>query len=244
MKLLKQIDTEEAGLRDREKLIKVPSLRRRLSERHRAHTPSLEPKNSPRLPSVARVLTLKVPLESFVSPTQRSKDCSPQFSPGEDLVIAHCSGVTAPPAPKLLGLQDSVLENPLPSSLPPDLEIQPTISDPLQPHAPGVEQPNVKSISDGGFSGVETNEGKPLPGSCITSLDVYPLHTDLPPERSAIEVRCWIISPQYFHTILNAYHTIRKSAFVIFVHDERGLLFNHSNLLVMESTCRAQFLFL
>ncbi|KAJ6667277.1 hypothetical protein lerEdw1_017255 [Lerista edwardsae] len=192
MKLLKQIDPEETGQSDREKLIKVPSLRRRHSERRRTHTRPLEPKNSARLPSVSPALTLKVPLESFVSPTPRSKDGSPQFSPGEDLVVAHSNGVTAPPAPKLLGLQDSVPEsqNALPSLLPPDLKIQPTINDPVQEHTPDFEPRNVKSISERAFSGMETKEGKPLPGSCRTSLDVFPtsLHAELPPERSAIEV--------------------------------------------------------
>lgn len=194
MKLLKQIDIEENRQSDRRILIKVPSLRRKHSERCRTNTRLLESQKRQGLPSVSPSLTLKVPLESFVSHTQKSKESSHQFSPGEDFGFTHSSDVSGPSAPQLVGLRDSNLEsqNSLPSSLPPALKIQQTISDPLQQHNNDCKPPNVGKIYERSISDVETKEGKPVPESCKALLDIPPtsLHSDLPPKRSTIEVIC------------------------------------------------------
>ncbi|XP_053169097.1 spectrin beta chain, non-erythrocytic 5 [Hemicordylus capensis] len=188
LKLLKQIDHQESGQREGGKLIKVPSLRRRPSERRRALARLLEPKNTQQLPSGSSALTLRVPLEHVASPTQKSKEGLHQFGFGEDPGLASPTDASA--SSNFLGLQDSAPEtqNTLPSSLPHDLKIQQPASDLSKLHANDFEPSHSKNISENSLFNVETKGVTTV--SSRGSLDISPTvpHSDLLPKRSITEV--------------------------------------------------------
>ncbi|XP_061467332.1 spectrin beta chain, non-erythrocytic 5 [Rhineura floridana] len=185
LKLLKQIDTEENGQQEKRKMIKVPSLRRRYSDRRTAHTKSLNPKKAQPLTSISSTDTLKVPLEHIASPTQKSKENLHQFSLGEDIMVTDSRNVNTP-SPKLLGLQDSGLEtqNSLLSLLPSNPKIQQSDSDLVQVHTSDLEPTNREDISDSSLSDVGTKGVDTVSnsGSCHISPTLVP--SDLPPKTS------------------------------------------------------------
>ncbi|XP_042315999.1 spectrin beta chain, non-erythrocytic 5 [Sceloporus undulatus] len=180
LKLLQQIDMEEE--RERGKLIKVPSLRRRYSDRRTAHTKLLDPRKTPQLPSVSSAPTLRLTPEQFVSPNQKPTESSYQLRHGENPILAGSSSTTAP---KLLILQDSVLETPksVLSSLPSKLKLKQTESNLLPAYASDLEALNMENVSDTSLSNVETKDIKASPSR--DSFDTSPIfvHSDLPPER-------------------------------------------------------------
>ncbi|XP_062974523.1 spectrin beta chain, non-erythrocytic 5 [Elgaria multicarinata webbii] len=183
LKLRKQMDIEQNEQSERGKLIKVPSLRRRHSDRRTAHTRPLDPKKTQQVPPRSSVATLRAPLQHMVSLPPKSEEGLHQFGLGKS---TGPSDANAPPAPKLLGLHDSATEiqNSLLSSLPSNLKIQQADSDVLQPHASNFELANEKSITDTPLSNMETKGVKAMPGR--GSYDISPtlLRSDLPSERS------------------------------------------------------------
>ncbi|CAI5763944.1 spectrin beta chain, non-erythrocytic 5 [Podarcis lilfordi] len=186
LKLLKQIDAKESGQREKGKVIKVPSLRRRHSDRRTSHTKHLDPKRTQPLPSISSTDTLKIPLECGVSPTQKSKENLHKCGLGEDLMLTDSNNVSSPPSPVSLSLQNSDLgtQTSLVSSLPSNLKIQPTDGDLVVPHASDFKPSNMKNTNDGTLSDVETKKVRTVPTS--ESFDIYPTlpSLDLPPQRS------------------------------------------------------------
>ncbi|XP_053239381.1 spectrin beta chain, non-erythrocytic 5 isoform X2 [Podarcis raffonei] len=186
LKLLKQIDAKESGQQEKGKVIKVPSLRRRHSDRRTSHTKHLDSKRTQPLPSISSTDTLRIPLECGVSPTQKSKENLHKCGLGEDLMLTNSSNVSSPPSPVSLSLQNSDLgtQTSLVSSLPSNLKIQPTDGDLVIPHASDFKPSNMKNANDGTLSDVETKKVRTVPRS--ESFDIYPTlpSLDLPPQRS------------------------------------------------------------
>uniref|UniRef100_A0ABM5FN35 Spectrin beta chain, non-erythrocytic 5 n=1 Tax=Pogona vitticeps TaxID=103695 RepID=A0ABM5FN35_9SAUR len=165
LKLLKQIGIEENEEREKAKLIKVPSLRRRYSDRRTAHTRLQDPKKTQQLPSVSSAPTLRAPPERTSYPTSKPKEGLHEFSLGEDPVLAGSSSINATPPGEGLGLQDSVVENRntfSPSSS--NLKAQLTDSDLLQLQAKNLEAPNIKNINETYLSRTDARRSKTVPG--------------------------------------------------------------------------------
>ncbi|XP_062823236.1 spectrin beta chain, non-erythrocytic 5 [Anolis carolinensis] len=165
LKLLKQLDIEQNEERERGKLIKVPSLRRRYSDRRITHTRLPDARKTPQLPVVSSAPNLKISLEHVVSTNQNSKENFRQFSLDS----------SSTNAPKLLGVQDSAPETPK-TSFPSNLTFEQSNSDLLQAYVSDLEALKMKQIS---HSNMETKGIKTVP-SKDTSTSV---HSDLAPER-------------------------------------------------------------
>lgn len=171
LKFLKQ-----TGSGEKEKLIKIPSLSRKHSDRKPRR---LDPKHTQHLPSV---------------PLTKSKQNLHQPSCEEDLTLSSSSDAKVS---KELELQDSVVDSQisLPSSLLVNLKNKHIVSDLLPLHY-DVVPPSVQDNSDSSFCNVKTKDTNAVPVLCSESLDNFPtpLNSDLPFERSetASQVSCHI----------------------------------------------------
>ncbi|KAM6459310.1 spectrin beta chain, non-erythrocytic 5 isoform 3-T3 [Liasis olivaceus] len=190
LKLLKQMTIEENE--QMPKLIKVPSLRRRHSDRR---TTMLEPKKTQQLPPMSSVPNLRGPLN--VSPTQNSKESLHQFSPEEDLMLTTSDYISDSPEPRVLGLQNSMpeTENSLLLSLISDLKIQQSDIGFSQTHSSNFKPSDVKNICETSTSELETNEMKTLDDKGTPDISQTFLHSDLSPEGS--ETASQISANQY-----------------------------------------------
>uniref|UniRef100_A0ACB8G4M1 Uncharacterized protein n=1 Tax=Sphaerodactylus townsendi TaxID=933632 RepID=A0ACB8G4M1_9SAUR len=153
LKLLKQ-----AGIEEKEDLIKVPSLHRKHSNRKpRMQEPKIH---------FASVSSTKV------------KQTLHKPSHGDDLTLACTNDTKTPLAPDVLDLQDSALESQisLPSSLPLNMKNKQAVSD-LLPLCDDFVPPSVQDNSDSFLCDMETED---TDESLHTSL----LDSYLPPERS------------------------------------------------------------
>lgn len=182
LKLLKQIEIEENEEREKGKLIKVQSLRRRYSDRKTAHTRMLDPKKTQQLSSVPSAPNLRAPPERTGYPTSKPKEGLHQFSLGEDPVLTVSSKNNSAPPAEGLGPQDSVLET-LFFSLSSNLKTQQTGNDVLQPQANHLEAPNNKSIHETSLSRIEVRRNKTMPDG--ESFDCSPglINSNLSSER-------------------------------------------------------------
>lgn len=158
------------------KLIKVPSLRRRHSDRR---TTMLEPKKTQQLPLRSSISNLRKPLS--VSPTQNSKESLPQISSEEDLILINDS-----PEPRVLGLENSMpeMDNSLCASLTSDLNIQQSDVEFLESHTSDFNPSDVKNSCKTSSSELETIETKTLDGQGSPDDCQSFLHSELAPEGS------------------------------------------------------------
>ncbi|XP_063174452.1 spectrin beta chain, non-erythrocytic 5 [Candoia aspera] len=189
LKLLKQMTIEENE--QMTKLIKVPSLRRRHSDRR---TTMLEPKKTQQSALRSSIPSLRGPLN--VSPTQNSKENLHQLSPEEDLLTSS-DYISDSPEPRVLGLQNSMpeTENALLPSLTSDLKIQQSDIGLLQSHTSDFNPSDVKNICETSTSESETNEVKTVDGKGSPDISQTFLHSDLSPEGS--ETASQISANQY-----------------------------------------------
>ncbi|XP_026520111.1 spectrin beta chain, non-erythrocytic 5 [Notechis scutatus] len=174
LKLLKQMTIEENE--QMTTLIKVPSLRRRHSDRRSI---MLEPKKTQQLPLISSIPNLRDPFN--VSPTQNSKESLHQISSEEDLMLINDS-----PEPRVLGLENSMpeTENSLCPSLTSDLNIQQSDVGFLESHSSDFNPSDVINSCEISTSELETSEmktqyGEGSPDDCQSFL-----HSDLSPEGS------------------------------------------------------------
>nr|XP_056707864.1 spectrin beta chain, non-erythrocytic 5 [Euleptes europaea] len=160
LKLLKH-----TGIEEKEKLIKVPSLRRKHSDRK------------------PRMLDPKVHLPSVSS--TKSKQNLHQPSHGEDLTLACTSDTKAPLAPEVVELPDLALDCQvsLPSSLSLNMKSKQDVSDLLPLHDDFVP-PSMQGNNDISLCDVETKDTNTTFALCRESLDTSLPNSDLPPERS------------------------------------------------------------
>ncbi|XP_039179841.1 spectrin beta chain, non-erythrocytic 5 isoform X3 [Crotalus tigris] len=174
LKLLRQVTIEENE--QMTKLIKVPSLRRRHSDRR---TTMLEPKKTQQLPLRSSISNLRKPLS--VSPTQNSKESLHQISSEEDLILINDS-----PEPRVLGLENSMpeMENSLCPSLTSDLNIQQADVEVLESHTRDFNPSDVKNSCETSSSELETSEMKTLDGQGSPDDCQGFLRSDLAPEGS------------------------------------------------------------
>ncbi|XP_026559809.1 spectrin beta chain, non-erythrocytic 5 [Pseudonaja textilis] len=174
LKLLKQMTIEENE--QMTTLIKVPSLRRRHSDRRSI---MLEPKKTQQLPLLSSIPNLRDPFN--VSPTQNSKESLHQISSEEDLMLINDS-----PEPRVLGLENSMpeTENSLCLSLTSDLNIQQSDVGFLESHSSDFNPSDVINSGEISTSELETSEMKTQDGEGSPDDCQSFLHSDLSPEGS------------------------------------------------------------
>ncbi|KAK9409730.1 spectrin beta chain non-erythrocytic 5-like [Crotalus adamanteus] len=185
LKLLRQVTIEENE--QMTKLIKVPSLRRRHSDRR---STMLEPKKTQQLSLRSSISNLRKPLS--VSPTQNSKESLHQISSEEDLILINDS-----PEPRELGVENSMpqMENSLCPSLTSDLNIQQADVEVLESHTGDFNPSDVKDSCETSSSELETSEMKTLDGQGSPDDCQGFLRSDLAPEGS--EAASQISANQY-----------------------------------------------
>nr|XP_025044105.1 spectrin beta chain, non-erythrocytic 5 [Pelodiscus sinensis] len=181
MKLLKQIDTEKNEQKERGKIMRVPSLRRKPSDRRTPSSRLIEIKRTRPLPplSSSPSLTLRGPLETIVSPVQKSTEAFQQFGSTENPKILpgtnektktaeRLSEINTPPTPKLMGLQVTSLGSNIPPPSP--VNRQPA-SSLLEPYSKDLLSPHEKNLSSCLISNPEIKVVKTPPRSSQSSLD-------------------------------------------------------------------------
>ncbi|XP_074853761.1 spectrin beta chain, non-erythrocytic 5 [Carettochelys insculpta] len=181
MKLLKQIDTEENEKKERATIIRVPSLKKRSSDRRMPPSRLIEIKRprQPPSPSSLPSLTVRDPLETIVSPVQKSTEAFQKLECGENLeMLSSINGKTkavrtlsetnVKPAPKLMGLQVTSLGSISPSS---PVNRQ-SASNLLEPYSKDLLSPHDKTLITHPITNPEIKVEKI--SSTQSSLDVSP----------------------------------------------------------------------
>ncbi|TFK15040.1 acyl-coenzyme A thioesterase 1 [Platysternon megacephalum] len=183
MKILKQIYAEENGQKERGKIIRVPSLRRKPSDRRMPSSRLIEIKRTRPLPSLSSSpsLALRGPLETIVSPVQKSTEAFQQFGSGENpemlpstngetKAVKRLSEINTQPTPKLMGLQVTSLG----SHISPPSPVNRQSASLLEPYSKDLLSPREKNLSSCPVSNLEIKVVKTPPRSSQSSLDVSP----------------------------------------------------------------------
>ncbi|CAM5151113.1 unnamed protein product [Natator depressus] len=194
MKILKQIYAEENGQKERGKIIRVPSLRRKPSDRRMPSSRLIEIKRTRPLPSLSSSssLALRDPLETIVSPVQKSTEAFQQFGSGENpemlpstngetKAVTRLSEINTQPTPKLMGLQVTSLGSHI---SPPSPVNRQTATSLLEPYSKDLLSPREKNLSNYPVSNLEIKVVKTPPRSSQSSLDLSP---HLPQSSSSLE---------------------------------------------------------
>ncbi|XP_075470432.1 spectrin beta chain, non-erythrocytic 5 isoform X1 [Ascaphus truei] len=220
-KLLRQIDIEEKGPKKPENAIRVPSLKRKPSDR-RGLPPKLQDRGNMKSVGLSN-LPLRTPLETINSPLQTSADITGDLSlwdsSGLQANSTDCSKVdgTYNPeqtstTPKLVGLQITSLETntPLTSPLPTIVTYRqsPTIT--IQPYQNHSLPVSGKTESDTSLITVQKLNPQPLIKLDVDSLHVSPAMPVTPalPERANSNV----LNPSYDRIVngfLETRHQVR-----------------------------------
>ncbi|NXX84962.1 SPTN5 protein, partial [Urocolius indicus] len=173
MGVQKQVDTEEGEQKDKDKVVRVPSLKRKTSDKRK--TP---PKNTAALPPVPlHSLAWTAPLETIFSPIVKSPSASQQFGAGGVPEVLSSNGtamkaerslndISTPPPLKAAGSQAASLES------------HTSLSSPLTPTP--TSQQRSSSVSESFATGLAPPQEKNAGGSSLSSLQTRLIET--PPE--------------------------------------------------------------
>ncbi|KAM6073898.1 spectrin beta chain, non-erythrocytic 5 [Chlamydotis macqueenii] len=188
MNLLKQVDTEESEQKDKGKVVRVPSLKRKTSDKRKTPPKVTEIKSTVPLPSVpSPSLSWRAPLETIFSPVEKSPSTFKQFTAGgvpkvlssnktEMKAEKRLSEIITPPTPKTVGPQATSLEShsPLSSPLSPALISQQRSSSLSESYAADLLSPQEKSARGSPFSSLQTKLMTTPPEPGQRSLDKSP----------------------------------------------------------------------
>ncbi|NWV85162.1 SPTN5 protein, partial [Dasyornis broadbenti] len=122
MNLLKQVDTEESEQKDKGKVVRVPSLRRKSSDKRNAPPKVTEIKSTPQPPVPIHSVSWRVPLETIFSPIEKSPKSFQQFNSEEVPEVlsstktemkaeTRLGEITTPATPKMVSPQAVSLES-------------------------------------------------------------------------------------------------------------------------------------
>lgn len=167
MNLLKQVDTEESEHKDKGKVVRVPSLKRKPSDKRNTPPKVTETNNTmPLPPAVLTSLSRTAPLETIFSPVEKSPLTFQQFIPGkvpevpssktEMKAERRLSEIITPPTAKTVGPQATSLES------------HSSLSPPLSPTP--VSQPSSSSWSESRATGLLTPQENGARGSSSSNL--------------------------------------------------------------------------
>ncbi|XP_061199763.1 spectrin beta chain, non-erythrocytic 5 [Neopsephotus bourkii] len=187
--LLKQVDTEESEQKDKSKVLRVPSLKRKTSDKRNAPPKVTEIKSTAPVPSVPLPsLAWRAPLETIFSPVEKSSSTFQQLSAGgvpeilssnktEMKAERRLSEISTPPTPKLVGPRATSLEShsPLSSPFSPTPTSQGRSSSSLSEScATGLLSPQEKSAGSSSLSNLQTKLMATPPKPSQRSLDQPP----------------------------------------------------------------------
>ncbi|XP_065610862.1 spectrin beta chain, non-erythrocytic 5 isoform X1 [Cyrtonyx montezumae] len=122
MNLLKQTDAEESEQKDKGKIVRVPSLKRKTSDKKNPPPKVIEIRNTKPLQSVQPPLLSWTPLETIFSPVEKPAVAFQQFASGRVPEVLsskktemkperRLSEIITPPTPKTVGPQATSLEH-------------------------------------------------------------------------------------------------------------------------------------
>ncbi|XP_054256450.1 spectrin beta chain, non-erythrocytic 5 [Indicator indicator] len=196
MNILKQVDTEESEQKDKSKVIQVPSLKRKPSDKRSAPPKVTETKSTTPLPAVpSPSVTWRTPLETIFSPVEKSPSASQQFlaeavpeAPSSNKREMKAEGrpseIITPPTLKMMSPQATSLEShsslSIPSSPSP---ISQQRSSSLS-ESTSLLSPREKSATGSSFSSLQTEVMTTPPEPSQRSLDKSP---NLAPSNSSYE---------------------------------------------------------
>lgn len=183
--LLKQVDTEESEQKDKSKVVRVPSLKRKTSDKRNTPPKVIEIKSTTPLPSAPLPsMSWRAPLETIFSPVEKSSSTFQQLSAGrapevlssnktEMKAERRLSEIITPPTPKLVGPRATSLEShsPLSSPLSPTPTSQQRSSSLSESFAPSLLSPHEKSAAGSSFSNLQTKLMATPPKPSQRSLD-------------------------------------------------------------------------
>ncbi|NXG68257.1 SPTN5 protein, partial [Baryphthengus martii] len=185
---LKQVDTEENEQKDKGKIVRVPSLKRKASDRRNTAPKVTETKSTPPLPPVPLPsLSWRTPLETIFSPVEKSSSTFQQFS-AEEVPEALSSNKTetkaerrlseiiTPSTPKVVDPQAASSEshsalNPPLSPTPINQQRSGILSESYATH---LLSPQEKNVKDSSFSNLHTKLVVTPPDPGQKSLDKSP----------------------------------------------------------------------
>ncbi|NXG60038.1 SPTN5 protein, partial [Hemiprocne comata] len=182
---LKQVDIEESEQKDKGKIVRVPSLKRKTSDKRNTPPKVVEIKSTTPLPPVpVPSLSWKAPLETIFSPIEKSPSAFQQFIPGEipDGLSSNktemkaerrLSEIITPSTPKTVSPQATSLgsHSSLSSPLSPTAISQLRSSSLSESYATGLLSPQEKSARDSSFSNLQTKPMATPPEPGQSSLD-------------------------------------------------------------------------
>ncbi|NXK06704.1 SPTN5 protein, partial [Herpetotheres cachinnans] len=188
MNLLKQVDTEESEQKDKGKVVRVPSLKRKTSDKRSAPPKVIEIKSMTPLPSVPLPsLSQRAPLETIFSPVEKSPSTFQQFiAGGVPEVLSHNkketkaekrpSEIITPPTPKMVSPRATSSEShsSLSSPLSPAPKNQQRSSSLSESYATGLLSPQEKSAKGSSFSNLQSKLMATPPEPGQRSLDKSP----------------------------------------------------------------------
>ncbi|NXF42508.1 SPTN5 protein, partial [Oceanites oceanicus] len=178
MNLLKQVDTEESEQKDKGKVVRVPSLKRKTFDKRNTLPKVTEIKSTTRLPSVPLPsLSWGAPLETIFSPIEKSPLTSQQFIAGgvpevlssnktEMKAERRLSEIIAPSTPKTVGPRATSLES------------HSSLSSPLSPTP--ISQQHSSCLSESYATGLLSPQENIARGSSFSNLQTKLMAT--PPE--------------------------------------------------------------
>lgn len=178
MNLLKQVDIEESEQKDKGKVVRVPSLKRKTSDKRNTPPKVTEIKSTTPLPSVPLPsLSWRAPLETIFSPIEKSPSTFQQFIAGgvpevlsssktEMKAERKLSEIITPPTPKMVGPRATSLES------------RSSLSSPLSPTP--ISRQHSSSLSESYASGLLSPQEKSARGSSFSNLQTKLMAT--PPE--------------------------------------------------------------
>lgn len=188
MNLLKQVDTEESEQKDKSKVVRVPSLRRKPSDKRNAPPKVAEIKSTTPLPPVpVPSVSWRVPLETIFSPVEKSPARFQEFSSEEVPEVlssnktemkaeTRLGEIVTPATPKIVGPQAASLKShsSLGSPLSPTPISQQHSSSLSESQATDHTSPQEKGAIGSSFSDLQTKltATPPTPGQ--RSLDNSP----------------------------------------------------------------------
>lgn len=197
MNLLKQTDAEESEQKDKGKIVRVPSLKRKTSDKRNPPPKVIEIRNTKPLESVQPPLLSWTPLETIFSPVEKPAVAFQQFASGKVPEVLsskktemkperRLSETITPPTPKTVDPQatslthHSSLTSPL-SPTPISLQRSSNFS---ESYATGLLSPQEKSAESSSFSNLQTKLAATSPKPDQKSFDKSP---DLLLSRSSRE---------------------------------------------------------
>ncbi|NWW62036.1 SPTN5 protein, partial [Ifrita kowaldi] len=202
MNLLKQVDTEESEQKDKSKVVRVPSLKRKPSDKRNPPPKVTEIKSTTPLPPVpVPSVSWRVPLETIFSPVEKSPTRFQEFTSEEDPQVlssnktemkaeTRLSEIITPATPKMVGPQDASSES------------HSSLGSPLSPTP--ISQQHSSSLSESQATDHTSPQEKSAIGSSFSNLQTKLMATPpTPGQRSLDNSSNLLLSSSSWETLKN-----------------------------------------